>query len=431
MTTILQQQALDRWDTLPEALREALFLPQNSRALWDACEREHVPGEKIPTVARIAGLVVMGFIHPEDAAAEIRDALEINPKIAESIAKTLIMKIFSPLRTELDKIYSPPTKEPLRVAAETPAPEAPAATPAVPEDRSREKPEEKIDRILLEIQGLSAKTEFRKPMEPSDEKSSPAPAALPASPIREEAPVVLQEETGQIPIAPTKGFRLDILPRQFEGVKAEADASGRIAQVELGGEKPNLPPALAKPEPPKPRVVHYGTWKTPLGSQKGDPVQILGIAAVEAKNPELSESRPEAPRASVPQETRSFSPFEVLGEQETAQKSPISPPAQKMPVTLPQPGKKEGKGESSFLGKLAFWRKKEGQDAARAIQPATPKAQPGAKAAGEMMKPPSPPVTAPLRTEQGNGGAVVDLRSFGVGGEGGESDDARNQKQIP
>ena len=49
----------------------------------------------------------VGFIHPEDLAKEIKDALNLNPEIANSIADEIDRKIFNPIRTDLEKIYSP------------------------------------------------------------------------------------------------------------------------------------------------------------------------------------------------------------------------------------------------------------------------------------------------------------------------------------
>ena len=66
MQKISRQQALNRWDTLPDNLREALFSEYNSETLWKICEGQHLSEDKIYIVATLAGDVILGFLHPED-----------------------------------------------------------------------------------------------------------------------------------------------------------------------------------------------------------------------------------------------------------------------------------------------------------------------------------------------------------------------------
>ena len=107
MITVLQSQSFTRWDTLPDVLREALFAEEVSDFVWKTCRAENIPEEKIFDVARIAGYVLFGFLHPEDMAVEIRDALKIDIRIATAIADAINKRIFTPLRPDIDKVYEP------------------------------------------------------------------------------------------------------------------------------------------------------------------------------------------------------------------------------------------------------------------------------------------------------------------------------------
>ena len=107
MLIISQEQALSRWDTITEALRTALFSPTNSDFVWKLCESEHIPEQKRYDVAGIAGYVLLGFLHPEDLAAELRDALKIDIRVATTIADAINKRIFAPLRQDIDKVYEP------------------------------------------------------------------------------------------------------------------------------------------------------------------------------------------------------------------------------------------------------------------------------------------------------------------------------------
>jgi len=107
MLKITEDQSTQRWDALPENIREALTSVTGSDFVWATCEAEHIPDEKIYDVARIVGYVLMGFLHPDDAASEIKESLQIDIKIAQSIADAINKRIFDPLRADIDKVYKP------------------------------------------------------------------------------------------------------------------------------------------------------------------------------------------------------------------------------------------------------------------------------------------------------------------------------------
>ena len=107
MITIIQDQAFQRWDTLPDNLRNALCDETSSDFIWKTCKDEHIPDEKIYSVARIVGYVLMGFLHPDDAAKEIQDVTGVDLRIANSIASAITPRIFTPLRASIDGIYEP------------------------------------------------------------------------------------------------------------------------------------------------------------------------------------------------------------------------------------------------------------------------------------------------------------------------------------
>jgi hypothetical protein len=110
MIKISTDQALERWDTLPLVLREALYSEANSDFLWKTCEAEHIPDAKIYTAASVSGCVLMGFLHPEDVASELKDAIGIDQRTASVIESALNQRIFNPLREEIDSVYAPLSK---------------------------------------------------------------------------------------------------------------------------------------------------------------------------------------------------------------------------------------------------------------------------------------------------------------------------------
>lgn len=278
-TLIPQQQALDRWDSLSNELREALWSEQNSTIVRQTCEREHIPPEKIPFVGRIAGYVLLGFLHPEDVSRELKEALGADQKTADAIAKDLNAKIFSPLRGELERAYAP-------------GPHSASFAGTRPFD-------------LDEIGAIKTQT-FKAPS--SSAWSPPLvspPATRPEKKPSESLPVMLHEEPETRPITPAAGSHLDIKSSGFgEWEPREADKG--IAKVDLGIVPPPARPA-PKTEPPRPRVVHYTESKSPTFefSQKSAPIISASPASEKTTGGELfSAPHPEEkllpPRQSPP-----------------------------------------------------------------------------------------------------------------------------------
>jgi hypothetical protein len=113
---ISRKQALERWDILPEILREALVSEINSDFIWKTCEAENVPSQRIPLASALTGYVLMGFLHPEDIHEELKSQLGLDPKTSKDIEDAFNKRIFSSLRSEIDKIYKPLSKVEVPVA---------------------------------------------------------------------------------------------------------------------------------------------------------------------------------------------------------------------------------------------------------------------------------------------------------------------------
>ncbi len=107
MINIARQQALWRWDRVPLNLREQLGSDINSDFVWRTCQDQHVPEEKVYTIAKLTGHVFLGFIHPEDLGREIQEATGLSAPIASAIGDAINRRIFVPVRGELDTIYNP------------------------------------------------------------------------------------------------------------------------------------------------------------------------------------------------------------------------------------------------------------------------------------------------------------------------------------
>lgn len=246
MTDPSQNQLFTRWDAVPENLRDAVFSEANSDFIWKSCEDEHIPDEKIYDVAKITGYVLMGFLHPEDLAGEIKERLGVDVRTANDVAQAINGRIFGPLRADIDKIYSPLSK--LETTPISTGPQILRSTVATP---SSSKP------TTLSDIGWSRAPASPSPVPTTPKPPTPAAPAMPhPSAPTEPAPVMLHQDTTFKAPEKNAGFTLS-----RPGVGAEVHLGqgaavppppARPAVLEFGGTPANKPPV-----PPAPGAIHY------------------------------------------------------------------------------------------------------------------------------------------------------------------------------
>lgn len=285
MIQINQQQASDRFDSLPDNIKDVGFSPVTVQIIQQVSDNNHLNRDRMFVISKLVGYVLFGFIHPEDLAKEIREELNIAPEIANSIAGEIDRKIFASVRGDLEKNYAPPAPEVARVPAES----------AVP-------PESVIDlkgsRVVAEAADDKQKIAEAVPAEiPITPEIKAEPQKVVAKEIKiaeEPAPVIIHKETE---FRPTTG---EAVKRSLGGIfglltpkEKPSEVKPAVARIEMTGpEKPKedvLKPAPAvKPEPPKIRVVHYTELRTPfspLDATRDKPVEAPVKPPVSAPTP--------------------------------------------------------------------------------------------------------------------------------------------------
>jgi hypothetical protein len=110
MLSVSQKQAGQRWDIITPQLREALFSDVNADFTWNLCQSEHLTEEMSYQVAELAGYVLLGLLHPEDLAGELVSSVDLPAPLAKTISDQINSRVFAPLRTDIDKVYSPMSK---------------------------------------------------------------------------------------------------------------------------------------------------------------------------------------------------------------------------------------------------------------------------------------------------------------------------------
>lgn len=276
MPNITKQQALFRWDILPMNLREAIFSERNAEILWQICELQHLPEDRIYRVATLAGDVIMGFIHPEDLAREIQEQVGLKFEVAEIIANEIIKKIFAPIRSDIDKIYSPIVEVPEAFEEEEEGEEAETLviTGAPKVDSVLKAKEPEPFKIIVTEGGEEL-------IVPGTGGEGAEGEGLPAM---SEGPTIIQKglelETAVGAKKPLSGLFSFLRAKKEE--EAGAGAAG-AAQIELGAVvkseivEPVMPVApVGEVIPPleSSREVHYGEMKTPINAAGEELVSI-------------------------------------------------------------------------------------------------------------------------------------------------------------
>lgn len=356
MLVVPQEQALKRWDTLPDNIREALASEHSVEILERITESEHIPGEKIPIISQVAGYVLMGFLHPEEAAYELQDGLKIDAKIAESISKSLNSRLFAPFKSQLEKIYAPAFETEKSKVREAPTPPPP-------------KP----------IEGL------KPPTLPTKFKTvTEKPAPLPLKTTLGPAP-----SPSQAPKPAPK--MLDELGRpDLSGM-----AASRMAVKEVAPPKPVTSPPIASTRPSAPPISPQSPKEMALGGVKPSESESFGVVE-EIKKLEHSG----AELVDVLKKKPVVPPSAILTKSPQMPTMPSKPPEIKTPTGGPVMIHKESETEpirsaTSFKIEAPsqkfespFLKPEEAPRTARVEMGGLPKWQPGAPAKTEVIKPP-------------------------------------------
>jgi len=267
------QQVQKRFLSLPSELQDVLFSVQTAEIINKVCEENHIPAEKILNIAKVAGYVISGFIHPEEAQKEIAERTGLRMEIAKHIADALNSRLFSAIKDKLDKIYAP-----------------------VPH------PEESAEPVPLQTV-TAATTDFKKP------ENVPPAAPAPTLPPKEAAPaVILKKEAVSVgaqasPTASSKPAPVMIFKKQ------EWSPLSKSATVETGS-APRIFDTKAPPPPPRPPVakIELGIPETPKSQAAKSEVPSGRVTNyAQFKNPSIpsSPSTPQTPpKPSLPPENK-------------------------------------------------------------------------------------------------------------------------------
>lgn len=103
--TYTQDQIEERYQKLPDALKQALFAPDVAEKMFAIGKKYGLTIEKIGLAADEVGAVILGFTKPNNFVGYFADALGIESAKAGEIASDINHEILYPLREELKKTH--------------------------------------------------------------------------------------------------------------------------------------------------------------------------------------------------------------------------------------------------------------------------------------------------------------------------------------
>ncbi|OGY99783.1 MAG: hypothetical protein A2945_02190 [Candidatus Liptonbacteria bacterium RIFCSPLOWO2_01_FULL_52_25] len=256
MPTITQEQARTRFTSLPPSLQNAIFSVQTADVIDSITQQNNVSDEKASGIAEAVGLVLLGFIHPEELAQEIASRTGIAPQAAQAIATSLNNRICGPLKTDIDKAYAPKLQahempEPAPVAfGDIKRPSAPPTPPPPPVGGSSGPPPVPSPSKLSEgSPGGQAKIPAM-PVPPLPSSGATMPKPIASSTPSASLPVVSRVEPRPNPFPPTSAVPPPIIPPPSPFSSRSIPTTP--ASIPTPTPKPLTPPLSSLAPTPKP-----------------------------------------------------------------------------------------------------------------------------------------------------------------------------------
>ena len=102
-----EEQLQKRYNSLLQGIKDVLDSKNNIEIVRRICNSHYLDEEKTLIIEQLVGLVLLGFVPIDKLSQEISENLHLDKKHADDIASEIDRKIFSPIKSDLEKVYSP------------------------------------------------------------------------------------------------------------------------------------------------------------------------------------------------------------------------------------------------------------------------------------------------------------------------------------
>lgn len=105
MQKYTQEQLLEKFNSLPQELKQAIAGVETSEIIQSISRKHHLQIDQMGELAAETGLVLLGLTKPEDYIKNLNSRLKINLKDARDIALEVNIEIFSKVKESLKKLH--------------------------------------------------------------------------------------------------------------------------------------------------------------------------------------------------------------------------------------------------------------------------------------------------------------------------------------
>ena len=106
MKNFTDQQIDQRYDDLPEDLKDAIFSVDTTSLVNMIGKKHGLAIDKIGDLANETGMVMLGVTHPNEFIANLAERLDVDKEKARAIAQEINEQIFKKVRESLRKIHN-------------------------------------------------------------------------------------------------------------------------------------------------------------------------------------------------------------------------------------------------------------------------------------------------------------------------------------
>mgnify|MGYP001611753775 CR=1 FL=1 len=103
--TYTQEELLDRYEKLPQALKDAIFAETNADKMFNLGKKNGLTIDQTGEAASETGHVMLGVTHPRDFVNNLKERLHVDSEKARGIAEDINREIFRPIREHLKDLH--------------------------------------------------------------------------------------------------------------------------------------------------------------------------------------------------------------------------------------------------------------------------------------------------------------------------------------
>lgn len=255
-----QQEAFERYNALPQHLKNALFAEENVDIVYNTAEENGLDKAQIQGVATLTGNVIFGFLTIEDLIPAIIEKIEIHPETAKIIGSEIITKVLNPIKQDLEALYGQAPQPKAQIPSTPPQPKQPTPTTPQPNQATPQNPPQ-----IPSVQ-------------PAPENSQP----IPPTPTENNPFIIHQESEGLQPIGSSIGSESLVKPYFYDSAAGTPQAIPEQqvkARLEIGDEAPAVNPS------PEPIIGHTNEPSIESIRYSGPQVQVDPFSKSAYENP--------------------------------------------------------------------------------------------------------------------------------------------------